>query len=191
MKKEIFNFKDFSFFIKTAKELSTKEKNEMHGHLVKLYPPFRAFYEKNRYYSTVKPQITFLVRKGKILAGTGKLLWRTVKMRDEKLKFFILGMLIDNPYQGQGIGTEMVKLDKQESKKRKADLLYGATGNPIMERVLIKEGFKKIKVPVTYKDILTKEIKKESNPAYAFEFKKGLIDKINKLESFYIGIGPI
>lgn len=191
MKKEILHFKDFSFFLKTAKELSNKEKDEMHEHLVKLYPAFRIFYEKNKYYSTIKPQLNLVVRKNDILVGVGKFLWRNAKIKDEKIKLFVFGMLIDNPYQGQGIGTEMIRLDMQEARKRKASLLYGSTANPIMEKIMIKEGFKKIKVPVTYKDLLTKEIKKESNPVYVFEFEKGLISKINKLKSFHIGIGPI
>lgn len=191
MKKEIIHFKDFSFFLKIDKELSRKEKNEMHDLLIKLFPLFKHLYDKNKYYSTVKPQITFLIRKTDKLIGAGKLLWRNVKIKDEKIKLFALGMLINNFYQGQGIGTEMINLNKQEAEKRKADLLYGSTDNQAMKKMLEGAGFKKLKTSIMYKDALTREIKKENRSIYVFEFKKGLVKKINKLEQFYIGIGPI
>jgi RimJ/RimL family protein N-acetyltransferase len=191
MEKEMLHFRDFSFFLKTPRGLSMKEKNEMHKILVRLYPSFKAFYDKNKYYSTLKPQRIFLIRKDSRLIGTGKLLWHSVRIKGQKIKLFAFGILIDNPYQGQGIGREMIKLDKQEAGRRKADLLYGSTNNPIMERMFERAGFKKIKAYIMYKDASTGEIKREENSVYAFEFKKGLIKEINKLEFFYIGIGPI
>lgn len=191
MKKELLRFKDFSFFLKTDRELSDKEKEELHKHLIKLYPAFKVFYDKNKYYSSIKPQITFLIRKDDNLVGAGKLLWHNIKIKERKIKLFGFGMLIEKSCQGKGIGTEMIKINKQEAKKRNADLLYGSTDNPIMEKIFDKAGFKKIESAVIYKDALTGKIKRENNRAYVFEFKKGLIKEINKSESFYIGIGPI
>lgn len=191
MKKEIYHLNNFSFFFKKPRELSEKEKEEMHDKLVRLYPPFKIFYDKNRYYSTIKPQIIYLVKEEEKLVGSAKLLWRNVKVDDETIKLFAFGMTIDGQYQKQGIGTRLVRLEKQEAKERNADLLYGASKNPHVEKMLMKEGFKKLQTIVKYKDSLTREIKKESNFIYVFEFKKGLINKINKLEQFYIGIGPV
>jgi GNAT superfamily N-acetyltransferase len=191
MKKEISHLNNFSFFLKTPRELSEKEKEEMHDKFVRLYPPFKSFYDKNRYYSTIKPQIIYLVKEEDKLAGSAKLLWHNIKVNNETIKFFAFGMLIDDSYQKQGIGTRLVRLEKKEAKERKAGLLYAASKNPHVEKMLEKAGFKKLKTIVKYKDSITKEIKKESNFIYVFEFKKGLINKINKLEQFYIGIGPI
>lgn len=191
MKKELFHFKDFSFFLRMDKELSRKEKCEIHELAVRLFPLFKDLYDEHGYYSTVKPQISFLIRKENELIGAGKLLWRNVKVENENIKLFAFGMLIDDLYQGKGIGTEMIDLNKKEAGKRKADLLYGSTNSQIMWKMLIKSGFKRIKVPITYKDSTTKEIKKGDNYVYLFEFKKGLINKVNKLKAFYVGIGPI
>lgn len=163
----------------------------MHDLLVKMYPPFKFLFDKHRYYSTVKPQMEFLIKGKNKLIGTGKFLWRNVKIKDEKIKLFAFGMVIDKPYQRQGMGTKLIQLNKEEAKRRGADLLYGSTSNPKVERMLKKAGFKKLKVFVIYKDAITKEIKKESSSVYVFEFKKGLVAKLNKLEHFYIGIGPI
>ncbi len=191
MKKEIHHFKNFSFFLKTDKELSKREKCQMHDLLVKMYPPFKALFDKHGYYSTVKPQMNFLIKEGDKLISTGKFLWRNVKIKDEKIKLFAFGIVVNKPYQKQGVGTDLTWLNKKEAKKRKADLLYGSTSNQKVERMLEELGFEKLRTLVMYKDATTKEIKKESSSVYVFEFKKGLIDKLNKLEYFYIGIGPI
>jgi len=191
MKKEIHHFRNFSFFLKTDKELSKREKCQMHDLLIKMYPPFKTLFDKHGYYSTVKPQMEFLIKDGDKLIGTGKLLWRNVKIKGGIVKLFAFGMVVDKPYQKQGIGTELIRLNKKEVKKRKADLLYGSTRNQKVERMLEKARFEKLKVLVMYKDTITKKIKKERSSAYVFEFKKGLVDELNKLEHFYIGIGPI
>lgn len=191
MKKEIFHLNDFSFFLKRDRELSKEEKEQMHDSLVRLFPPFKVFYDKNKYYSTIKPQMTFLVKKGDELVGSGKLLWKTVKMGKSRLKFFGFGLLIEKPYQKNGIGTAMLRLAKEAAKKQKADLLYGSTDNPIAEIMLERDGFRRIKTTIIYKEALTKEMEKEKRIAYAFELKRGLVDKINKLDNFYIGIGPV
>jgi len=163
----------------------------MHDLFVRMYPPFKTFYDKHGYYSTIKPQMEFLIKSGDKLIGGGKFLWRDVKIEDRKIKLFGFGMVVDKPYQKQGIGTKLILLNKKEAKKRKADLLYGGTHNPIVEKMLKRSGFKRLKTVVKYKDTKTKKIKKGSSSVYVFEFKKGLTDKINKLESFYIGTGPI
>lgn len=191
MKREVYHFKSFSFFLKIDKELSKREKRQMHDLLVKMYPSFKYFFDKNGYYSTVKPQMNFLIKETDKLVGTGKFLWRNVKVNDKKAKLFAFGMVVDKPYQKQGIGTKLILLTKDESKKRNADLLYGSTTNRKVERMLKGAGFKKLKVPVMYKDAVAKVNKKESNPVYVFEFKKGLINRLNKLAHLYIGIGPV
>ena len=62
MKKEIHHFRNFSFFLKTDKELSKREKCQMHDLLIKMYPPFKTLFDKHGYYSTVKPQMEFLIK---------------------------------------------------------------------------------------------------------------------------------
>jgi hypothetical protein len=70
-------------------------------------------------------------------------------------------------------------------------LLYGLTNNLKAKKILEKLKFKKIKIPVFYKDSITKEIKRETNSICIFEFKKMLLRKLNKLQHFYIGVGQI
>src|SRR3989339_165293 len=103
-------YKEFSIFLKADKELSKEEKFQMHNLLVKMYPRFKKLFDSNEYYSTVKPQMNFLVKKANKLIGTGKFLWRNVRIKNESVKLFALGMVVEKQYQNRGIGTKLVKL---------------------------------------------------------------------------------
>jgi len=46
-----------------------------------------------------------------------------------------------------------------------------------VRRMLVKLGFTMLKIPVFYKDVATKRIKKTKNFVYVFELKKGLVKK--------------
>lgn len=187
------NLSRFVFILKSAGALTEKDKNEMYALRIKMYPKFKKYYDRNRYYSTVKPQKVFLVRdkeSGK-LVGTSKLLWRKVTVGDETIRFFARGMLVDTAYQRLGIGTEIVRRSLVAMKKLHGDLLCGTTDNPIAMKILRRLGFKKLKCPIYYTEVDTGKKKKSELTSFAFATKKGLIDKINRLPEFYIGTGPV
>ncbi|MCG2691768.1 GNAT family N-acetyltransferase, partial [Microgenomates group bacterium] len=100
-------------------------------------------------------------------------------------------MVVAKEYQNRGLGTKLVQLSIENASKRKADILYGSTSNPKVKKMLTKLGFQRLTAPIYYKDITTKEIKREREFAYVFEFKQGLLENLNTLQRIYIGSGPI
>jgi len=185
------NLKQFSISLKEDKKLSKKEKTQMHGLLVKMYPAFKSLFDKHGYYSTVRPQRNFLIKRDEMLVATGKFLWRKVRLKNKTIKLFAFGMVVAKEYQNQGLGTKLAQLSIENARKRKADILYGSTSNPKVKKILTKLGFQRLTAPVFYKDITTKEINKEREFVYVFEFRQGLLEELNALPRIYIGLGPI
>ena len=183
--------KNLKFYFKKVSALTKEEKQQMMHLMIATYPAFKKYYLKNKYYSTVKPQMEHLIKDNNILIGVGKLLWRKIKIGETSIKLFAFGVLITKKYQGKGLGTEIIKKDIIESKKRAADILYGSTTNLVAEKIIKKLGFQKLNTSVFYKDSETEKIKKESDRVWVYEFKKGIISKIRNLKKFYIGIGPL
>jgi len=159
--------------------------------MIATYPLFKKYYLRNKHYSTVKPQMENLIKDGNKLVGVGKFLWRKVKIGAMPVKFFAFGVLITKKYQKQGLETKLIEKNIKEAKKRRADILYGSTSNPLAERMVKKLGFKKLNTPVFYKHIESGKIKKEKGRVWVFEFKKGVLQKIENLKKFYIGTGPL
>lgn len=191
MQMETFN--GFKYYLKEDRELTAKEKEELHTFLIKMYPAFARYYKKNRYYSTIKPQMTCLIREptSKVLVGSGKFLWSTLKTEIGTLKLFAFGVLIDTEFQKEGLGTHLIKMFIKLAGKKNADLLYGSTENPTVHKMLSRLGFKKITCPVVYVNGVTGKRETQTINSYALEFKKGIVDKINTLKKFDIGIGPM
>ena len=158
-----------------------------------MYPAFAKYYKKNRYYSTIKPQMTCLIREpvSKVLIGSGKFLWSTLKTEIGTLKLFAFGVLIDTKFQRVGLGTHLIEMFIKLAGKKNADLLYGSTENPAVHKMLARLGFKKIICPVVYVNGVTGKRETQTINSYAFEFKEGIIDKINTLKEFNVGIGPM
>ena len=179
------------FYFKKVSALTKDEKQQMMHLMIATYPAFKKYYLKNQFYSTVKPQMEHLIKNGRILIGVGKLLWRKVNVGKTSIKFFAFGVLIIKKYQGLGLGTKIIKKDIKEAKKRGADILYGSTENPIAEKIVKKLGFKKLDVAVFYKDTETGITKREQGRSWVFEFKNGIIKRIENLQRFYIGTGPL
>lgn len=190
---QVETFKGFEYYLKEDQELTAEEKEEMHAFLVKMYPAFAKYYKKNRYYSTIKPQITCLIREpvSKALVGSGKFLWSTLKTEIGALKLCAFGVLIDTEFQRAGLGKHLIEVFIKLAGEKNADLLYGSTENPVVHKMLAKLGFKEITCPVTYINGVTGKRETQKISSYALEFKQGLIDKINNLKEFDIGVGPM
>ncbi|MBI4086240.1 MAG: GNAT family N-acetyltransferase [Candidatus Liptonbacteria bacterium] len=183
--------KNFTFELKDANKLNDEEKNQLMMLSISEYPAFKKLYAKNKYYSTVKPQKQFIIKQGKKIIGTGKFLWRTIKVNKKSFRMAAFGVLISKKYQKLGLGTELIKRDIQEAKKKKIDLLYGSTSNPVAVKILEGLGFRQLKTAVLYKDSETKQIKMEKGQVYIFELKNGILKQIEKTKKFFIGIGPV
>jgi ribosomal protein S18 acetylase RimI-like enzyme len=186
-------FNGFEYYLKEDRELTAEEKEELHTFLIKMYPAFASYYKKNRYYSTIKPQMTCLIREpvSKVLVGSGKFLWSILKTEIGTLKLFAFGVLIDTEFQREGLGTHLINLFIRLAGEQNADLLYGSSENPAVDTMLKRLGFREITCPVTYVNAVTGKREIEKLKKYAFEFNKGLIEKINALKEFDIGIGPM
>ncbi len=186
-------FKGYEFYFKQDKELAEEEKEELHAFLIKMYPAFAKYYKKNRYYSTIRPQITCLIREpaSRSLVGSGKFLWSALKTKIGALKLCAFGVLIDTEFQRAGLGTYLIKTFIKMAGEKNADLLYGSTKNPVVQKMLARLGFKEIRCPVTYVNGVTGKKEKQTISSYAFEFRKGLVDEINALKEFDIGVGPM
>ncbi len=159
--------------------------------MIATYPAFKKYYLRNKYYSTVKPQMENLIKESGRIVGVGKFLWRRLMIGQKPIKFFAFGALIAKKYQKQGLGSRLIVKNIKEAKKRGADILFGSTLNPIAEKIVQKLGFQKLSIPIHYKDVESGKIKKESGRVWVFEYKKGLLGKIEKLPKFYIGAGPL
>lgn len=181
----------YKFYLKKVGDLTSQEKEQLMRLMIETYPPFKKYYLKNKYYSTVRPQMENVIKDGESVIGAGKLLHRKIKAGATHISFFAFGLLIAKEHREKGLGTKLIAKNIMEAKKRGADVLYGSTANPSAERIVKKLGFKKLHVPIYYKDAETKKIREEKNGVWVFEFKKGLVDKIDGLKRFYIGTGPL
>ena len=103
--------KNLKFYFKKVSALTKEEKQQMMHLMIATYPAFKKYYLKNKYYSTVKPQMEHLIKDNNILIGVGKLLWRKIKIGETSIKLFAFGVLITKKYQGKGLGTEIIKKD--------------------------------------------------------------------------------
>ena len=185
------NNNKFKFYLKKSGDLTEQEKEQMMCLMIATYPAFKRYYLKNKHYSTVKPQMENLIKENGKIVGVGKLLWRKIMVGKTPIKFFAFGVLIAKKYQGCGLGSRLIAKDIKEAKKRDADILYGSTTNPIAEKIVKKLGFQKLSTPVFYKHIESGRIEKERCRVWVFEFKKGLLENIEKLPKFYIGTGSL
>ena len=185
------NTSKYKFYLKKVSELTAQEKEQMMRLMIATYPAFKKYYLKNKYYSTVKPQMENLIKDRDEIVGVGKLLWRKMVVGKTPIKFFAFGVLIAKKYQKRGLGSTLIAKDIKEAKKRGADILYGSTINPAAEKIVKKLGFKKLTTPVFYRHTKTGKIKKETGRVWVFEFRNGLIESVEKLPKFYIGIGPL
>lgn len=185
------NISKYKFYLKKVGDLTKQEKEQMMRLMIATYPAFKKFYLKNKYYSTVKPQMENLIKDGDKIVGVGKLLWRKVIIKGKPIKLFIFGVLIAKKYQKRGLGSKLIAKNIKEAKKSGADILYGSTSNRVAEKIVKRFGFQKLSVPVFYKHAESGQIKKEVDRVWVFEFKKGLLKNIEKLPKFYIGVGPL
>ncbi len=187
----MYKYKGFAFKFKSSDDLTYKEIEEKYLLCTTLYPAFRKYYERNRYYSSIKPQEQLIIRKGKKLVGGGKFQWAKVKINKTKINFFSFGLLIYPQYQSKGIGTYAIKLNIKRAKKKAADVLFGSSSNPAIDKICKKLGFQILKCKVSY---ITPEGKKKSyvkDRCYLYEFTTGIIDQINSLNELDIGTGPV
>lgn len=181
----------YKFYLKKVSNLTDKEKEQIMLLSIATYPAFKKYYLRNKYYSTVKPQMENLIKDNNKIIGVGKLLWRKVMIERKPIKFIAFGVLIAKKYQKHGLGSMLIAKDIKEAKRMRADILYGSTSNPIAEKIVKKLGFQKLNTPVFYKHVESGKIKKEKCRVWIFEFKKGLFENIEKLPKFYIGTGPL
>lgn len=181
----------YKYLYKTNDEIDRKLKEEIYKLATKIYPDFRKYFKKNRYYSTVKPQLILLVFDKNKLIGYGKLLWRNLKLVKSQIKFSACGFIVDSLYQKEGIGTKMLDLSINQAKEIKADVLYASTTNPNAIKMLEKKSFKKITTKLTYTEALTNKDVEEIGHAYCLELTDGILKEINSLPFFHIGIGPV
>lgn len=183
----------FSFL--RNEDLTAKQKDEIFELHVEVYPSFKSYYEKNRYYSSIKPQILLTVYDGDHLAATGKLLWKNLVHETlGSINFFGFGFLIRAPYQNQGVGKKILQLYIHKTRELKGDLLYGTSNNPVITNGAFKYGFKRLTTHIVYTDTLTNAqstVSQNNLQPFAYEFKSGLIDQINQLKEFNIGVGPV
>jgi len=182
---------NITFHLKRGEDLSKDEENQLMYLSISEYPEFEKYYRKNKYYSTIKPQMEYLVKRGDKIIGSAKFLWKKIKIQSKKINFFALGVLISKEYQGVGIGYRLTVKLIEEARKRNADIFYCTTINPIAEKILNKLGFINFKTKVFYKDVQSKKLTEETEKIYLLEFTEGVLDFIKQQDSLHIGIGPI
>lgn len=188
-------YENLKFEIKSSDELTSDEIEQSFELSVKEYPAFREYYEENRYYSSIKPQLVSLVFDGPKLVADGKLLWRDLHIEGHGIvKFFGCGFLVLSERHGQGIGGKMLNLVITRARELRADLLFASTENPVMAHLLQRERFQKIAVPVDYEHAKTRDIipmESHGVQCYVLDFQGALVDKINTQVRWNIGIGPV
>jgi GNAT superfamily N-acetyltransferase len=99
--------------------------------------------------------------------------------------------LVDEPFQKQGIGTEVVNRLKAETISRSFDVLFATTQNHIVEKMLTKLEFNKIDTELIWFNPQTKSyevLEEEGYQPFAF-----IVDKnpFKGEESIFLGDGPI
>lgn len=186
---------DFEFrFVKNS-DLSSSLIEEIYSFNTRMYPDFKRYYQKNRYYSSIKPQMVLLVFDDKKLIATGKFLLRKLKItKDFKINFFVFGFLVDNNYQKKRVGSQMMKRFINKAKEQGADILFGTTANPNAVKLMEKNKFQEITVSLTYTDAIsgkTEYANGGKDQAFGYEFRGGLIEQLNSLDSLHLTKGPL
>lgn len=185
----------YKFEFKDSSDLTAEEIEKSYQLNTLTYPDFARFYEKNRFYSSIRPQKQLMVWDGDKLIGNGKFQWKDLEIPTiGPIKFFVFGFLVEKNYQNQGVGAEMLGKYVTEAQRMGGDLLYGTTENPIAASMMTKFGFKSIQIPLNYTDVLSKELvefNQSGKEGFAYEFRDGLVDRINNLSSLDLGIGPL
>ena len=185
----------YSFVFRNSDNLTSEEKEDLYQLCIKLFPAFAKYYEKNRFYSSVKPQMCLSAFDNKRVIADCKFLWRDIQLiSNQVIKLFVFGYIVDTAYQGQGIASHFTDLCIEKTKELGGDLLYCTTSNPITVKILEKRGFKQITTKLVYTDALTDQdvvIDKHKHHSYGLDFESGLIEKINSFPQLHLGIGPL
>jgi len=182
---------EYKFISKRAGKLTSEEKKEIYNLNIKEYPKFKKYYQKNIYYSSIKPQKVLIIKLRDKIIGTGKLLWRKIRLYNQNIKMAAFGVLIDRNYHRKGLGTKLIKIQIKEAKRVKADFIYCSTSNPIAKKILLKLGFMKINSPIFYKEIFSKKIKKVKIQSYILELDKDVLKVISNEKGLFLGLGPL
>lgn len=189
----------FYYELKRSHDLTEYEIEKTHDLIVTMFPAFREYYERNRYYSSVKPQMIMSVWDGQAkenLVASGKLLWRDLDLDPPvgKVKLFVFGYLVYDAYQKMGVGTRMLEIYLEEAKKKRADLLFGSTANPVAISMLEKHGFRTFATTLTWEDAMSREIVDVTAAGYTpyvYAFREGIVEDFNSLPSVHLGVGPL
>ncbi len=182
---------DFKFLVKPVEDLTEDEKDQLMKISIAEYPLFEKYYKKNKYYSVIKPQMVGLVLLGDKIVGKGKFLWQNVLIGNNNTKMFGFGVLIDSAYQGQGLGTELIKTYVEKARVLGADFVLATTINTVVDEILPKLGFKKLTSVVEYTNAITGIRQLEKGRCYVLEMKEGLLKEIEVSKILYIGTGPV
>lgn len=182
---------DFRIVLTSGDALTDEQKDTLMALSIAEYPPYEKYYRVNKYYSVIKPQIIGLILRDDEIVGDGKLLWQDVKLPDQSIKFFGLGLTIRKEYQGKGLGTELIRQFMHKAEELGADILYATSDSLVIDHILSKFGFSKLMTPVEYTHALSGEREKEEKTAYVYLYSKNILESIQKLPVFYIGQGPV
>lgn len=159
--------------------------------LIAGYPPFEKYYRKNKYFSTVKPQIIGLATQGDQIIAHGKFLWRDLPVGDATMRLCAFGVTVAKEHRQQGIATKLINLFLDKTREVGGDVLYSTTANSVLGEALVKTGFEALTVPIEYIDADTGEVVAQTTAAYAYALRPEIIGQIESLEKLNIGIGPI
>jgi GNAT superfamily N-acetyltransferase len=183
---------DYQIVLKGSDELTDLQKDQLMILSIAEYPPYEKYYRVNKYFSVIKPQIVGLVLRGQEIIGDGKLLWHDVKVSDHTFKLFGFGLTIRKEFQGEGLGTSLVKHFVEKAKELEADIIYATSDNPVIDHMLLVTfGFSKLAVPVEYIHAVTGASEREEKKVYVYFRNTEVARAIESLSVFNIGKGPI
>lgn len=176
-------------------DLTSSEIEAMYRMGMRMFPEFAPYYERHRYYSSVKPQMVMNVSQGGILVADGKLLWRDLDVADggRPVRFFVFGFLVAAEHHGRGIGREMLRRYIDKSVEMDADILYGVTANPIAAHLMTDVGFRHITTTLRFTDALSgQDVEVPSNrDRFGLDLTPGTVARINARPEVHLGVGPL
>ena len=183
---------EFTYILKKNNELTDEEIEGMYQLNVKMYPSFKDQYEKNRYYSYTKPEKVMMVFDGEKLVADVNYSHRTIFLpkQNKFVKLAYWGILVDEDYQRNGIGSTVAKKMQEETKNNGYNVLFATTQGEA-ERLMLSSGFIKSETKFVWFDDQLNEhqiIRDKNYVPYVWFTGE---DVFANEECVFLGTGPI
>lgn len=175
--------------------LTREEIESLHEFLVRMYPDFAPYYERNRYYSAVKPDRILRVIHDSSIIASAKMLWRPVQLHDGTAMLFACGgILVDTAWQRHGLGKQIGQQLVTLGRSQNAHIIFGSTKHPLLLQLLPRYGCTPLAMTIHYTDTTNGQrstLEALGLVAMGYELQSGAIARLTQESAIDLGTGPL